>query len=75
MEGKSKFDIGDKVFILDNGKEITEHEITGVAIIFTRNSNSVTYWLDNPGYPSDIVKDELECFADRSTLEEYLAES
>lgn len=75
MEGKSRYKIGDMVFILNDKKDIEEHEVTSVAMFFTKHCSYIIYWLDNPGYPSDIVKDELECFADRSTLEEYLAES
>lgn len=73
MEGKSRYNIGDRVFILNEKKDIEEHEVTSVAMIFTKHCSYITYWLDNPGYPTEIVKDELECFADKSELEEYLS--
>lgn len=63
------------MFILNDKKEIDETEVTSVAMIFTKHCGDIIYWLDNTGYPTEIIKDELECFADKSELEEYLSKT
>ena len=72
MEGKTKYNLGDTLFILGRNGEIDEMKVVGAYMVFERNCTYIMYRLSKDGINVVAVRDELECFPDRSELEKYL---
>ena len=65
MEIKTKFNIGDTLFTIENMR-ITSFEIDAVSVLMTKKSVTVNY------YSGVISHKETECFPTRESLIDYI---